>query len=331
MSESQTQNKLRIGIPVECTGDAILGFYEKLGIKFSVLAGKVSSTDSEISPRLLHSQEIPEYVAKSEIDCGFSGEDWIKEYQSRGQGDRGNDSDLRIVTRMESELLGFPATCWVLAVPKDSTIREINDLRGCIPAPRISTAIHNFVSEHYTSKGIIIKTLFSWGAIGLHEQFTMKPTREVVEDEDIEDEDNSDGSRFFPDSFVIPCNDMLLSRGLLRNVEIVLKSQTVFFSNNDYYTRNTWGKEKIDEVAMLCCARMNALGNELLRCTARETDSQVLDDLFRGRSIRVNKFPPCDGKVVYEIVCDRLVSRDLIPTLYGKGCDISMTPVDMVY
>jgi ATP phosphoribosyltransferase len=324
-------NKLRVGIPAAHVGDAILDFYEKLGINISVSgAGNVlqaSSPDSEIVPRVLQPQEIPEYVAKNEIDCGFSGQDWIEEYRARGQGDRGGDSDLHYLVTMESELLGFPKTRWVLAVPQESTIQNVDDLRGCIPAARISSPIYNFVREYYSSKYIILKTVFSWGAVGQGEQPTIVLTRNAVSEN--EESDGREG-RFFPDAFVIPDSDTLVSRGL-RSVGTVLESQTVFFCNNDYYAKNVWGKEKIDEFAMLCCARMKAVGNELLRCVIKEEDSSVLDELCRERGLQFNRFLPCGGKVVFEIVSNRLDMRNLIPVLSKRGCAISVHPIGMIY
>jgi ATP phosphoribosyltransferase len=49
---------------------------------------------------------------------------------------------------------------WVLAVPKDSAIKELKDLNG----KKISTELVNFTKKYFRERDIDVHVEFSWGA-----------------------------------------------------------------------------------------------------------------------------------------------------------------------
>ncbi len=54
----------------------------------------------------------------------------------------------------------FRPTRWVLAVPQDSPIKNIEDLKG----KRISTEMVNFTKRYFAERNIPVEVEFSWGA-----------------------------------------------------------------------------------------------------------------------------------------------------------------------
>ena len=54
----------------------------------------------------------------------------------------------------------FRPTRWVVAVPQDSPIKKIEDLKG----KRISTEMVNFTKRYFAERNIPVEVEFSWGA-----------------------------------------------------------------------------------------------------------------------------------------------------------------------
>ena len=54
----------------------------------------------------------------------------------------------------------FRPTRWVVAVPHDSPVKKIEDLKG----KRISTEMVNFTKRYFAERNIPVEVEFSWGA-----------------------------------------------------------------------------------------------------------------------------------------------------------------------
>jgi ATP phosphoribosyltransferase len=90
------------------------------------------------------------YVESGTLDAGVTGKDWTLE----------NASDVVVVAEMVYSKVSFRPTRWVLAVPHDSPIRKLQDLKG----KRVATEMVNFTKRYFAERKIAVEVEFSWGA-----------------------------------------------------------------------------------------------------------------------------------------------------------------------
>ena len=106
--------------------------------------------DDELEIRLIRAQEISRYVEHGYLDCGITGHDWIVE----------NGSNVHEVGEfLFSKATRQPAR-WVLAVPENSPIKSVKDLKG----KRIATEVVNLTKKYLRRHGVKAEVEFSWGA-----------------------------------------------------------------------------------------------------------------------------------------------------------------------
>src|SRR5881275_2673638 len=120
---------LKLGLPKGSLEQAAIEKMAKAGFNISVSERSyVPYVDyEELEIRLIRAQEVSRYVEHGYLDCGITGHDWIVE----------NNSDVHEVGEfLFSKATRQPAR-WVLAVPEDSPIQSVRDLRG----KRIATEV----------------------------------------------------------------------------------------------------------------------------------------------------------------------------------------------
>jgi ATP phosphoribosyltransferase len=90
------------------------------------------------------------YVERGTIDAGLTGRDWIEE----------NESKVVVVDDLIYSKVSQKPARWVLAVPAESKIKGLKDLRG----KKIATELVNFTKRYFKEKNIDVEVEFSWGA-----------------------------------------------------------------------------------------------------------------------------------------------------------------------
>ena len=90
------------------------------------------------------------YVEQGTFDVGLTGRDWVME----------NDSDVQVVVELIYSKVSQRPARWVLAVPLDSPVQELKDLKG----KKIATELVNFTRRYFAAEGIPVDVEFSWGA-----------------------------------------------------------------------------------------------------------------------------------------------------------------------
>jgi ATP phosphoribosyltransferase len=126
---------LRFGLPKGSLQDATLEKMAKAGFNISVSSRSYIPyvDDPELDIRLIRAQEISRYVEHGYLDCGITGYDWIQE----------NGSKVHEVGEFQFNKATRQTARWVLAVPEDSPIRSIKDLKG----KRIATELVHITGE----------------------------------------------------------------------------------------------------------------------------------------------------------------------------------------
>ena len=147
-----SERLLKLGLPKGSLEQATIELFRKAGWKIS--GGERSYfpaiDDAEIRCTLMRPQEMPRYIADGTLDAGVTGKDWIEE----------NGVELHVVADFVYSKVSRRPTRWVLAVPADSPIRSLADVKG----KRIASEMTNFPRRFFAERGIDVQVEFSWGA-----------------------------------------------------------------------------------------------------------------------------------------------------------------------
>ncbi len=143
---------LKFGIPKGSLEKATVGLFEKSGWKITINDRSYfpDINDDTIQITLCRAQEMSRYIENGTIDAGLTGKDWIEE----------NESDVVVVDDLVYSKVSQNPARWVLAVPADSKIRRLRDLKG----KKIATELIHFTEKYFKDKGIDVEVEFSWGA-----------------------------------------------------------------------------------------------------------------------------------------------------------------------
>ncbi|MFC1594041.1 ATP phosphoribosyltransferase [Candidatus Omnitrophota bacterium] len=275
--------QLKFGIPKGSLQEATVRILKRAGFDVSISSRSYfpSIDDEEIEPVLLRAQEMSRYVEEGVLDCGITGADWIKE----------NNSRVRTITDLEYSKQSMQPVRWVLAVPENSSIRKVKDLRG----KRIATELVNVTKQYLRAKKVSADVEFSWGATEVKVGIGLVDA--VVE---------------------LTETGRSLRANRLRIVDTICTSTTQFISNKDALT-NTWKWNKINQIALLL---QGAIQAENMVGLKMNVSSAKLDSVLR--ILPALKDPTVSalskkGWCAVEIVIDEKTVRTMIPKLKKAG------------
>ena len=220
------------------------------------------------------------YVEDGVLDCGLTGHDWVVE----------TGADVEEVTELVFSKVSRRPVRWVLCVPEDSPVQSVKDLEGARIATEAVGLTKSFLEKH----GVSAKVEFSWGATEVKPPKLADAIVEVTET----------GSS--------------LRANNLRIVEEVLQSTTRFVANHAAYT-DPWKKQKIDDLALMLGAAMNAEGKVgLMMNVARLNLQKVLSLLPALQKPTVSNLAD-EQWVDVNTILDEQVVRTIIPRLKAAG------------
>src|SRR5258708_23445591 len=152
MSSMMKKRMLRFGLPKGSLQDATIEKMAKAGYNISVNSRSYIPyvDDEELEIRLIGAQEISRYVEHGYLDCGITGHDWIQE----------NDSKVHQVSEFQFSKVTRQPARWVLAVPEDSKVKSVKDLKG----KRIATEVVNLTKKYLRKHRVKGEVGFSLGA-----------------------------------------------------------------------------------------------------------------------------------------------------------------------
>ena len=124
--------KLKLGIPKGSLEDATISLFRRAGWQINVNSRSYfpDINDDDIDCSSCRAQEMSRYVESGNLDSGLTGKDWIAE----------NNSDIQVVMDLVYSKVSARPARWVLAVPSDSDIKELEDLNG----KTIATELTNY-------------------------------------------------------------------------------------------------------------------------------------------------------------------------------------------
>ena len=271
-----------IGLPKGSLQESTFALFKRAGFDVTCSSRSYTPTidDPEIKCRLLRPQEMSRYVELGLLDAGICGFDWVYE----------NGSDVAEVCELNSSKATANPVRWVLAVPHDSKIKSVKDLKG----KRISTEAVGLVKRYLKKNGVKADVEFSWGATEVKAPELVDAIVDLTET----------GSS--------------LRANNLRIVDTILVSTTRLIANKKAW-KVAAKRKKLEQLKMLLTGALEARRRVLLKCNApAKSLDKVVGVMPALHAPTVNRLND-SGWCAVESVVDEWAVRDLIPALKAAG------------
>src|SRR6202453_474336 len=274
--------KLKLGIPKGSLQDATIALFERAGWHIYASGRSYFPTidDKEIECMLVRAQEMARYVEHGALDAGLTGNDWVLE----------NNSDVERITSLTYSKASRTRVKWVLAVPEDSPFKKPEDLAG----KTIATELVEFTRRYFAAKNIPVKVEFSWGATEVKPPTLADAIVEVTET----------GSS--------------LRANRLRIIETLMESETQLIANKAAY-KDTWKREKIDNIALMLNAAIAAQGRVGLMLNVRKDALDSVIGVLPALNSPTVSHLSDSAWVALNTILDEALVREVIPKLMAAG------------
>lgn len=275
---------LRFGLPKGSLQDATIEKMARAGYNISVSSRSYIPyvDDPELEMRLIRAQEISRYVEHGYLDCGITGYDWVQE----------NNSKVHEVGEFQFNKATRQTARWVLAVPEDSPIRSVKDLRG----KRIATELVNTTKKYLRAHNVKAEVEFSWGATEMKAHELVDAIVDITET----------GSS--------------LRANKLRIVDTLMSSTPRLIANHGAW-KVPWKRKKIETLALLLRGALEAEAKVGLKMNiAQKNLKRLLAALPALRNPTISSLSQ-EGWVAVETIIDEHVVREMIPALKAAGAE----------
>jgi ATP phosphoribosyltransferase len=220
------------------------------------------------------------------LDAGLTGLDWIAEHEA-GDGVTGVIEPIADLIYAKQS---FGKVRWVLAAPEDSDIKTPKDCEG----KTIATELVRATKAYFKKQGVNVKVEFSWGATEVKPPMLADAIVEVTET----------GSS--------------LRANRLRIIDTLMESNTQLIANKTALA-DPWKKQKLDNIALLLKAAIEAQGKVGIMLNVRKADLQKILGLLPAlQRPTVSSLSDDEWVAVNTIIEERTV-RDLIPKVKAAG------------
>jgi ATP phosphoribosyltransferase len=277
--------QLVLGIPKGSLQESTINLFRQSGWRISLSDRNYfpEIDDPEISCSICRAQEMSRYVEQGTFDVGLTGRDWVME----------NDSDVQVVVDLIYSKVSQRPARWVLAVPLDSPVQELKDLKG----KKIATELVNFTKRYFAAAGIAVDVEFSWGAT--EAKVIAGLCDAIVE--------------------VTETGATMRANGL-RIVKELMQSNTQLIVNKKSW-EDPWKREKIENIALLLQGALRAEELVGLKMNVSEErlssvipllpslNAPTIAHLYQSRWLSV------------ETIVSKNVVRELIPKLIKEGAE----------
>jgi ATP phosphoribosyltransferase len=278
-------SRLNLGIPKGSLEAATIELFRKSG-------WKISSSDRSYFPSvdddtlrcvLARPQEMSRYVEDGVLDAGITGKDWTLE----------NASDVHVVSDFVYSKTSMRPTRWVVVVPSDSPIVELEQLAG----KRIATEMVNFTKRYFSDRKIDVDVEFSWGA-------TEAKAAEGLVDAIVE---------------VTETGSTIRAHGL-KIIHELCQSNPQLIANHAAWA-DPWKREKIEQISLLLNGALQAEAKVGLKMNVPKDRLEAIMQMIP--SLTAPTVSPLYGTEWFavESVIAEAVVRELIPKLLRNGAE----------
>jgi len=202
-----------------------------------------------------------------------------------------------VVCEMVYSKTSFRPTRWVLAVPQDSPIKTIDDLKG----KRISSEMVNFTKRYFAERNIPVVVEFSWGA-------TEAKAAEGLVDAIVE---------------VTETGGTIRAHGL-KIIHELMESCPQLIANKHAW-QDPWKRAKIEQIKLLLLGALSAENKVGIKLNVPEGNLEKVVELIPSITAPTvaTLHPAANLKGVkwysVESVLEEAKVRDLIPKLIQAG------------
>lgn len=276
---------LKLGIPKGSLQNATIALFKRSGWTINVNGRSYfpEIDDPTIECAICRAQEMSRYVEDGTLDAGLTGKDWIAE----------NSSDIHVVSDLVYSKVSARPARWVLAVPYDSDIKTLEDLKG----KKIATELMNFTKRYFKERNIDVEVEFSWGA-------TEAKVVSGLADAVVE---------------VTETGSTIKAHGL-RIIHELMQTNTQLISNTSAW-KEPAKKEKIEQIALLLKGAL--LGEKLVGLKMNVPEEKVEKIVSLLPSLNAPTVASLYHSTWFsvETVVDKNIVRDLIPNLLKSGAE----------
>ena len=281
--------ELKLGLPKGSLEVNTLELFKKSGWKIAGTSRSYfpSVDDASLRCSLVRPQEMSRYVENGSLDAGITGKDWTME----------NESDIQIVAELVYSKTSFKPTRWVLAVPQDSPVKKIEDLKG----KTIATEMVNFTRRYFAERKIPVEVEFSWGA-------TEAKAADRLVDAIVE---------------VTETGTTIRAHGLKIIAELLESNPQIIANKNSW--KDPWKRQKIEQISLLLQGALAAEDKVGIKLNVAERDLEkiiklipsitapTIATLYPSAALQGVKWFSVESVISEEVV------RDLIPKLIQNG------------
>ena len=277
-------SKLKLGLPKGSLQESTFELFKKAGMKIYVGSRSYFpiSDDDDLEIMLVRSQEMAKYVQDGLFDAGLTGYDWILETGAK----------VKEVCELRYAKTGFRPVRWVIAVPKDSSIKSVKDLRG----KTVATELVNVVKRHLSERGIKAMVEFSWGATEAKAGSLVDAIVELTET----------GSS--------------LAANNLRIVDEILSSTTRFIANAEAW-KDSWKRHKIENIAILLQGALAAEGMVGLKMNLKEDNLPTIMKILPALKTPTVSRLTLPGWIAIEVIVEERAVKQILPQLKRAGAE----------
>jgi ATP phosphoribosyltransferase len=274
--------KLKIGLPKGSLQESTFKLFKNAGfnIKLQERSYVPSIDDPEMEGLVIRAQEMARYVEDGILDLGITGLDWVLE----------QDAKVTELARLRYGKVGFRGVKWVVAVPKDSSIKKVEDLKG----KKIATELVAYTKRYLKKLGIEASVEFSWGATEVKPPLLADAIVEVTE------------------------TGASLTANNLRIVETILESETVLVANR-MALKDEWKRRKMENIIILLKGALLAEEKVGLKMNVPKRKLGKVTAILPSLQTPTVSTLSDEEWVAIEVIMDESVVRDIIPDLKRAG------------
>ncbi|HOS59974.1 MAG TPA: ATP phosphoribosyltransferase [Syntrophorhabdaceae bacterium] len=274
--------KLKIGLPKGSLQETTFKLFKNAGYNIKLLERSYVPVidDPELEGLVIRAQEMARYVEDGILDMGITGYDWVLE----------QDAKVVELVRLRYGKVGFRGVKWVVAVPENSPIKTVDDLKG----KKIATELVSFTKRFLKKRGINASVEFSWGATEVKPPLLADAIIEVTE------------------------TGASLRANNLRIIDTILESETVLIANKNAW-KDKWKKRKMENITILLKGALLAEEKVGLKMNVPKSRlKEVLKILPSLQTPTVSNLSDKDWLAIEAIIDEKTV-RDIIPDLKRVG------------
>jgi ATP phosphoribosyltransferase len=276
---------LKLGIPKGSLQNATIALFKRSGWTINVNGRSYfpEINDDTIDCAICRAQEMSRYVESGTLDAGLTGMDWIAE----------NQSDIQVVDNLIYSKVSSRPARWVLAVPYDSDIKALEDLKG----KKIATELVEFTKRYFSERKIDVDVEFSWGA-------TEAKVVSGLADAVVE---------------VTETGSTIKAHGL-RIIHELMQTNTQLIANRQAW-KDPAKREKIEQIAQLLQGALRGEKLVGLKMNVAEKNVEAVVALLPSLNAPTVSHLHNSDWLAVESVIDTSVVRDLIPKLIKAGAE----------